>query len=105
MIKRKTTPPSGIRVRNRRKTISTEKKLGVISQLEKGEQIVDIYRDVRIADSSVRTIRENADRITESAASGNNLFVARATQCYRNEPCQKPWTWVSYIFIALEMTK
>jgi hypothetical protein len=31
-------------VKNRRKTIGTEEKLDVISQLEKGERTVDIYR-------------------------------------------------------------
>jgi hypothetical protein len=90
--KRKPTSPSAIHVKNRRKTISTEKKLYVIRQLEKGERIVDIFLNVRFARSRVRTIRDNGDRITESAESGNSLYVARLTQCYRNEPCQKLWT-------------
>jgi hypothetical protein len=72
-------------VKNRRKTNSNEKKLNVISQLEKGERIVDICRNVRFARSSVRTIRDNGDRITEIAESGNSLRVARLTQCYGNE--------------------
>jgi hypothetical protein len=33
----KSTSPSAIQVKNQRKTISTEEKLDVISQLEKGE--------------------------------------------------------------------
>ena len=89
--KRKTTSPIAIHVKNRRKTISTENKLYVISQHEKGERIVDISLNVRFA-LSVRTIRDNGDRITESAESGNSLCVGRLTQCYRNEPCQKLWT-------------
>ena len=84
--KRKTTSPSAIQVKNRRKTINTEKTLDVISRLGKGERIVDISRNVRFAHSSVPTIRDNGDRITESTESGNILRVARLTQCYRNEP-------------------
>jgi hypothetical protein len=36
------TSPSEIQVKNQQKTISTEEKLDVISQLEKGERMVDI---------------------------------------------------------------
>ena len=50
--KRKSTSPSAIQVKNRRKTISTEEKLEVISLLEKGERIVDIFRNARLAHSA-----------------------------------------------------
>jgi hypothetical protein len=43
---------------------SIEEKSDVISRLEKGERIVDKWRDVRFAHSSVRTIGDNADRVT-----------------------------------------
>jgi hypothetical protein len=43
---------------------SIEEKLDVISRLEKGERIVDKWRNVRLAHSSVRTIGDNADRVT-----------------------------------------
>jgi len=59
-----------IQVKNRRKTISIEEKLDVISWLEKGEQIVDIYYNVRIAYSSMHIVCDNADRIKESTKSG-----------------------------------
>jgi aspartate carbamoyltransferase catalytic subunit len=65
--KRKSAVPSAIQVKNRRKTIGIDEKLHVISQLEKGERIVDICRNVRLAHSSVHTIRHNADGIKESA--------------------------------------
>ena len=68
--KRKFTSPSAIQVKNWQKTVTSEEKLFVISSLEKGEQIVDICHNVRFAYSSVHTIRENADRIRESAKSG-----------------------------------
>jgi hypothetical protein len=40
--KRQSASPSAIQVKNRQKTVSTEEKLDIISQLEKGGQIVDI---------------------------------------------------------------
>jgi hypothetical protein len=78
-------------VKNRRKTIGTEEKLHVISWLDKGERIVDICRNVRIAHSSVNTIHDNADRIKEIAKSGTKIFVcvARLPQSYPNKPYQK----------------
>ena len=52
-------------MKNRRKRASSiEGKLDVISRLEKGERIVDKWRNVRLAHSSVRTIGDNADRVT-----------------------------------------
>jgi hypothetical protein len=85
--KSKSTPPSAIHLKNRRKTISIVEKL----DFKKGERIVDICRNVRLAHSSVRTIRDNADRIKERAKSGTKVFVCvtRLTQSYRNEPYQK----------------
>jgi len=64
--KRISTSPSAIQVENWRKTIHIEEKLHTISRLEKGERIVDICHNVRLADSSVRTIRD-IDRFMESA--------------------------------------
>jgi len=58
--------PSAVQVKNWQKTISTEEKLDVISQLEK---------------------------------------VVRLPQSFLNEPYQKIWVWVSYIFIVLEINK
>ena len=45
-----------MQVENRRTTVRIEEKFDVISRLEKGERTVDIYRNIRIARSSVRTI-------------------------------------------------
>jgi hypothetical protein len=55
-----------------------EEKLDKISWLEKGEQIVDICCNVRLAHNSVYTIHDNAERITESAKSGTKVFVCVA---------------------------
>jgi len=63
----KSTSPSTVQVKSWGKTIITEEKLDAISRLEKGEQIVDIWLNVVFARSSIRTIRDNADKITGSA--------------------------------------
>ena len=48
------TSPSPLPVKNHWKTISIEEKLDVISSLEIGEQIVDMWHNVRLAHSSVQ---------------------------------------------------
>ena len=63
----KSTFPSAIQVKNHRQTISTEEKLDIVSQLAKGEWIVDIYHNVRFAHGSIHTIHDNADKIIEIA--------------------------------------
>ena len=60
---------SAIRVKNWQKTISTEEKLDIIIQLEKGQ-----HRNVRLTHRSVRTVHYNADGIKESAKSGNKCL-------------------------------
>jgi hypothetical protein len=71
----KSPSPNEFQVKGQWKTISIEEKLGLIIWLQKGEQIVDVYHNVRLAYSSVCTICDNADRITESAKSGTKLFM------------------------------
>jgi hypothetical protein len=71
----KSTSPSAIQVKNQRNTIGTEEKLHAISRFDKGERIVVICHNVRLARSSVLTIRDKADRIKESAKSGIKVFV------------------------------
>ena len=70
--KLKPASSSEIQVKNWQKT---EEKLDVISQLEKGELIVDLRCNVRLTHSSVHTIRDSAERINASAKSGTKLFV------------------------------
>jgi hypothetical protein len=68
----KSASPSAIQVKNRRNTVDIEAKLHVISRLEKGERILDICCNVRLTHGSVHTIRNNADRIKESAIGMNH---------------------------------
>jgi len=77
--KHNTISPGAVQVRNQWETIGFEEKLDVISQLEKGEQIVDIRCTVRQAHSSVHTVCHNADRITECAEYLDNI------------KCQQSW--------------
>jgi len=62
-------------VKNWQKTINIEKRLVVVSRLEKRERIVDICHNVRSTHSRVHTIRDNVDRITETAKAGTKVFV------------------------------
>jgi len=62
-------------VKSQQDTISTEEKLDVISQTDRGEWTSDISCNVRVTHSSVRTICDNAGRITESAKLGMKVFV------------------------------
>jgi len=73
--KRKSTSPSAVQLKIRWKIVSIEEKLDTLSQLEKGERIVDICHNVRYAHISVHTIHDNADWITESAKLGTKVFV------------------------------
>ena len=86
-------------------TTSTEEKLDTKSQLEKGDETADICHNVRLADGSICTICDNADRITESATSGSEVIVclfldvARLPQSYRNEPYQKLHKFLTFCYI------
>jgi len=64
------TSPSAIQVKNWQKAISTEDKLDVINRLKKSEQ-----RTAKLSHSSISTVCDNADRITENAKSGMKVFV------------------------------
>jgi hypothetical protein len=66
---------SAIRVKNWRRTISTEEKLDIIIQLEKGQ-----HHNGRLARSSIRTVHYNANRIKESAKSGTKVCIKTAFQ-------------------------
>ena len=66
--------PCAMQVKNRRKTVTIEEKLDLISRLEKGEWIFYVCHNVRRAHISVHTIRDNTDKITESAKAGTKLL-------------------------------
>ena len=78
--KRNATSPGESQTKRQRKTICIAEKLEVINRLEKGERIANICRALGLAKSTVRTIRNNADRIKESAKSGTRASAKRI--CY-----------------------
>jgi len=75
----KSTLHSAMQVKNWRKVIRIEEQSEVMSWLQEGEWIVDIYHNVRLAHSSVCMIRDNAGRIKESAKSGTKLCSKTTT--------------------------
>lgn len=60
-----------------RNSLSLEIKLEVLKRIDKGERVVDIQRVMGLPESSIRTIRSNADAIRKSVESCTNLSVAR----------------------------
>ena len=60
-------------MKNWQKMIDIEEKLNGISQLGKGEQIVNIWHKVRHTHFSICRICDNADRVKESAESLDNI--------------------------------
>jgi hypothetical protein len=71
--KRKCTSSNASQVKNQWNTINIEEKLDVISQLEKGEQIVDTCSKVRLTHNNICTICDNADRIKKSVKCLDNI--------------------------------
>jgi len=71
--KQKSTSPGTLQVKSRWKTMSIEEKLDAISQLEKGEQLVEICCTVRRAYSRIRTVCDNAARIEECVKCVDNF--------------------------------
>jgi hypothetical protein len=94
--KLRSTPPSEVQMENRWKKIKIEEKLDVISGLENGRGIVDVFCKTRLALVSLCRIRDNDNRIKESAKCLDNIkcqqsetetvCVARLPQSYQNEP-------------------
>jgi hypothetical protein len=83
-------------VSNQQTTNNVEEKLDVLSQFEKGEQIVDICCNFRLAHS--HTIHDNTDRIKESVKSGTEVFVCVAgspiaVNCTKNH-AREPLTFL-----------
>ena len=91
--KYKSTSSSVMPVKNQQKTVSTQEKLDMICQLKKGERIVDIYCNVRLAHGFARTVHDNADGIKETAQSVTHAFVCatKLPQSFWNELYQKLW--------------
>jgi len=87
-------------------TVHIKEKLDIISQLQKGECIFDIWHNVRFDHSSVRTIHKNGDRFTEIAKSGPEVFVLQFCHSIIRMNHTKSYKCESlYNFIAIEINK
>jgi hypothetical protein len=98
--KNKSASPSAVQVENRGKSVGSGEKLSVIMRREKGERTVDMCRNVTLAHGTVRKFRVNADRITESAQPGTEVFVK---QGYRSRVRTKTVDVGLLLFIVLEI--
>ena len=58
---------TSVQMKNQQNIIGVEEKLDIISQLQKGDQIVDICRNVRLTHCSILTVYDNADKMKEVA--------------------------------------
>jgi hypothetical protein len=88
---RKCISPNATHRKRQRKTIYLGEKLEVINRLENGERIVNVCRALGLAKSTVRTIRNNAHRIKESAKSGTKVNAKRISysRCSAMERMEK----------------
>jgi hypothetical protein len=85
--KRKSGLPCAIQAKNRRQAVGNEEMLPVIMLRDKRKGIVDICPNVKLAHCIVHKIRDNAQRIKESAKSGTKQFVWQDYHSsLRNEP-------------------
>jgi len=99
----KSSSPSTIPVKNRRKTINTEEKREVISRFEKGERIVDICHNVRIAHNSARDILMLIE-LKEVLSQKLKCLYSKTTTVLSEWTVPKTVD-VPYIFIALEKSR
>lgn len=76
-------------MKNRRKTISTEDKLEVISRLGKGDRIVDICRVVRFAHSSARKILIMPIELNKVLSQEPKCLCRKTASSIGKEPYQK----------------
>ena len=89
---RRSTSPSAAQVENWRKKINIEQKSDVISGLENGRGIVDVFRNARLALISLGRIRDNDDGIKESAKFNihgsvhrNNILGHNSNQMHKSQ--------------------
>uniref|UniRef100_K7G2M2 HTH CENPB-type domain-containing protein n=1 Tax=Pelodiscus sinensis TaxID=13735 RepID=K7G2M2_PELSI len=67
-----------------RKSFTLEEKLEVIKQIEKGERTCDISHALNMHESSVRTIRAQAEKIKESCKNATPVSVKKAVRMRSN---------------------
>jgi hypothetical protein len=66
--------------RKQRKSVTFEEKLDVMKRYERNEHTVDVANAMGILESTLRTIRKQAEKITESCKSSMRLLASKVTQ-------------------------
>jgi hypothetical protein len=96
--KHKYAKPSAIQVKNRQKTIGSEEKLDVISELEKGERIVHICHNVRLSHTSVHTIVQFVIMLVKLTLSLLMSYIYGAPSKARNLTCIYIYIWMRFLY-------
>ncbi|CAK9810812.1 Tigger transposable element-derived protein 1 [Anthophora plagiata] len=64
----------------KRKFISLEDKIQILNRLEDGEKISSVAKSTNLNESTIRTLRKNADNIRKTVANGCPLGAKRVTR-------------------------
>jgi transposase-like protein len=80
MSKRGSSDRSDTGGKKQRKTITLEEKLNMIKRYEHNEHAVDIVNAMGISESTLRTIRKQADKVKESCKSATRMTASKITQ-------------------------
>jgi len=97
--KHKSTSPSAIQAENLWKTISSEDKLDVISRLERGEQIVDICHNDKLAHSSIWKSWVMLAELKKLPCQELKCLCSKTTTVLSEWTVPKTRIWVSYILL------
>ncbi|KAK4319600.1 hypothetical protein Pmani_009490 [Petrolisthes manimaculis] len=74
-----TSAASGSTPKRSRKTLTLEKKLEVLERIDKGQKTSVIANALKLNESTIRTIRSNANKIRASVKAGTPLNGAKSS--------------------------
>jgi hypothetical protein len=80
MEKRKNSDRRAVHGKKQRKSLTLEEKLDVIKRYERNERNVDIVRVTGISESTLRTIRNQDEKIKESCKGAMRMTASKITQ-------------------------
>ncbi|CAK9803122.1 Putative CENPB DNA-binding domain-containing protein 1 [Anthophora quadrimaculata] len=69
----------GTRKQLKRKFISLKDKIQILNRLEGGEKISSVVNSINLNESTIRTVKKNAERIRKTMADGCPLGAKRVT--------------------------
>jgi hypothetical protein len=77
---RRNCDKNGYKCKKQRKTVTLVEKLPVIKRYKNNERTVDIVRATGLSESTLMSIRNQADKIKESCKSATRMTTAKITQ-------------------------